>query len=49
MSAFSGEQYPGAMSDRSKTKREEAEARNALTPYERTRQYRRDQLAQAQS
>ena len=35
--SFHGPQYKGAQRDRRKLKREEAEARNALTPPERRR------------
>lgn len=40
MPAFSGPQQKGAAATRRRTKREQAEARNALTPIERTRKYR---------
>jgi hypothetical protein len=40
MSAFSGSQYKGAKRDLRRIKREEAEARNALTPPERRSQKR---------
>jgi hypothetical protein len=40
VSAFSEGQYKGAKRDLRRTKREEAEARNALTPPERRSQKR---------
>ena len=41
MSVFSGSQYKGAMRDYRREKRREAEQRNARTPPERRRSYRR--------
>jgi hypothetical protein len=41
MSIFTGRQYKGAMRDYRREKREEAERRNAATPPERRRSYRR--------
>lgn len=41
MSAFSGKQHKGAMREHRKQKKTEAESRNAKTPPERTRNYRR--------
>lgn len=41
MSAFTGKQYEGAMRDHRKAKRAAAEARNAITPRERTAEFRR--------
>jgi hypothetical protein len=46
MSVFTGPQYAGAMRDHRKDKRQEAEARNAVTPVERTAAYRRQQAKQ---
>lgn len=40
MSRWHGKQYRGAMRDLRKTKRREAEERNARTPHERTRTHR---------
>jgi hypothetical protein len=42
MSAFSGKQFKGAKKALRATKRQEAEARNALTPKERRRAWRND-------
>jgi hypothetical protein len=41
MSAFSGKQHKGAMKERRALKSRQADARNALTKPERTRNYRR--------
>jgi hypothetical protein len=42
MSQFTGPQHKGAMRERRAKKREEAEARQALTRPERTKRYRLD-------
>jgi hypothetical protein len=42
MSVFTGPMYPGAMREHRRILREEAEARNARTPQERTAKYRRE-------
>jgi hypothetical protein len=41
VSIFTGPMYPGAMREHRRILREEAEARNARTPLERTAAYRR--------
>jgi hypothetical protein len=44
MSAFTGPQGKGALRRHRATKREDADARNATTPHERTAKHRRDCL-----
>lgn len=49
MSSWNGRAYKGAMRDRRVQKREEAEARNKLTPFGRTAEARRQHFAEVRA